>query len=121
MPPEGIRDPRDLTRLRKTLVRERRSHVVNRVGKVLELANLKLGSVVSNVMGGTGRAILAAMMAGEDDPEALASLAKGQLATNRGVDPSGGDRPFRSGPRPSGEHSGGRTAVDRGNSGGDRR
>ncbi len=78
MPSSEIRDLRDLTRLRKTLVRERSSQV-NRVSKILELANVKLGSVVSNVMGVTGRAILDAMIAGEDDPKVLAGLAKGSL------------------------------------------
>ena len=82
VPPAEIRDLRDLTRLRKTLVPERSSQV-NRVGKVLELANVKLGSVVSNVMGATGRAILEAMIAGEDDPKALAGLAKGSLRGKR--------------------------------------
>ena len=41
------------------------------MSKILELANVKLGSVVSNVMGVTGPAILDAMIAGEDDPEVL--------------------------------------------------
>ena len=82
VPPAEIRDLRDLTRLRKTLVRERSSQV-NRVSKILELANVKLGSVVSNVMGVTGRAILEAMIAGEDDPKALAGLAKGSLRGKR--------------------------------------
>ena len=54
VPSSEIRDLRDLTRLRKTLVRERSSQV-NRVSKILELANVKLGSVVSNVMGVTAR------------------------------------------------------------------
>ena len=82
VPSSEIRDLRDLTRLRKTLVRERSSQV-NRVSKILELANVKLGSVVSNVMGATGRAILDAMGAGENDPKALAGLAKGSLRGKR--------------------------------------
>ena len=56
VPPLEIRDLRDLTRLRKTLIQDRSSQV-NRVAKTLELANVKLGSVVSNIMGVTGRAI----------------------------------------------------------------
>lgn len=83
VPPAEIRDPRDLTRLRKTLVRERSSQV-NRVGKVLELTNAKLGSVVSHVIGATGRAILEAMIAGEGDPKAPAGLAKGSLRASAG-------------------------------------
>ena len=82
VPPVEIRDLRDLTRLRKTVVRERSSQV-NRVGKVLELANVKLGSVVSNIMGASGRAILEAMIGGEDDPTVLAGLAKGSLRGKR--------------------------------------
>ncbi|MDE0074700.1 MAG: transposase [Gammaproteobacteria bacterium] len=81
VPPAEIRDPRDLTRLRKTLVRERSSQV-NRVGKVLEMTNVKLGSVVSHVIGATGRAILEAMIAGEGDPSA--GLAKGSLRASAG-------------------------------------
>ena len=49
----------DLTRTRKQLIRER-SREVTRVGKLLELANIKLGSVVTDIMGMTGRAILEA-------------------------------------------------------------
>ncbi|MDE0083064.1 MAG: IS110 family transposase [Gammaproteobacteria bacterium] len=82
VPSPEIRDLRDLTRLRKTLVRERSSQV-NWVSKILELANIKLGSVVSNVMGVTARRILDAMIAGEDDPEVLAGLAKGSLRGKR--------------------------------------
>ena len=68
MPPPEIRDLRDLTRLRKTLVQDR-SAQVNRVGKILELANVKLASVVSDVTGVTGRRILDAMIDGEEDPK----------------------------------------------------
>jgi transposase len=69
---------RDLTRSRMTLLQER-SRLVNRIQKVLEDANLKLASVVSDVMGMTGQAILRALVAGQDDPEALARLARGSL------------------------------------------
>ncbi len=50
VPPPEVRDLRDLTRFRKALVQDRSSQV-NRVAKILELANVKLGSVVSNIMG----------------------------------------------------------------------
>ena len=53
------------------------------MSKILELANVKLGSVVSNVMGVTGRAILDAMIAGEDDPKVLAGLARESLRGKR--------------------------------------
>ena len=82
VPPPEIRDLRDLTRFRKTLI-EDRSSLVNRVGKTLELANVKLASVVSNIMGVTGRRILEAMIKGEDDPKVLAGLARGSLKGKR--------------------------------------
>lgn len=78
IPPQPIRDLRDLTRYRKVLIRER-GHHANRVAKTLELANIKLGSVVTDLMGKTGRAILEALIAGESDPDRLANLAQGLL------------------------------------------
>ena len=82
IPPREIRQLRDLTRLRKALVRDR-SRQVTRVAKILELANIKLGSVVTDIMGMTGRAILDAMVEGEDDPQVLARLARGSLIRKR--------------------------------------
>jgi transposase len=82
VPPPAVRDLRDLTRYRKALIRTR-SHSVNRVAKTLELANIKLGCVVTDLMGKTGRAILEALMAGGEDPEALAALAQGLLRKKR--------------------------------------
>ena len=82
VPPPPIRDLRDLTRRRKSLIRDR-SRQVNRVAKVLELANVKLGSVVSDIMSKTGRAILDAMIEDEQDPQALAGLARGTLRSKR--------------------------------------
>jgi transposase len=78
IPPAAVRDLRDLTRLRKALIRER-SHHVNRIAKTLELANIKLGSVVTDIMGKTGRAILQALSTGLDDPAQLAARAQGSL------------------------------------------
>jgi transposase len=78
IPPAAVRDLRDLTRLRKALIRER-GHHVNRIAKTLELANIKLGSVVTDIMGKTGRAILQALSAGLDDPEQLAARAQGSI------------------------------------------
>jgi len=78
IPPAAVRDLRDLTRLRKTLIRERGPHV-NRIAKTLELANIKLGSVVTDIMGKTGRAILQALSIGRADPEYLAAGAQGRL------------------------------------------
>jgi transposase len=82
VPPRPVRDLRDLTRLRKALIRER-GHHVNRIEKTLELAQLKLGSVVTDLMGKTGRAILQALSAGLDDPDQLAELAQGLLRKKR--------------------------------------
>ena len=82
IPPPEIRDLRDLTRTRKQLVRER-SREVTRVAKLLELANIKLGSVVTDIMGMTGRAILDAMAGGEDNPRVLARLTYGSLSKKR--------------------------------------
>ncbi len=67
---------RDLTRTRKQLVREVAQHSL-RIQKVLEDANLKVASVLSNILGKSGRAMLAALIAGETDPERLAALAQG--------------------------------------------
>src|SRR5260370_40490648 len=68
----------DLTRKRKRL-RQERTRLVNRIQKVLEDANLKLTSVLTDIMGVTGQAILRALLAGEVDPERLAHLAQGSL------------------------------------------
>jgi transposase len=76
VPPRPIQELRDLTRTRKQLVREIAQHA-QRIQKVLEDANLKLGSVLSDVLGQSGRAMLQAIIAGEEDPERLADLALG--------------------------------------------
>jgi transposase len=80
IPPQGQRDLRDLTRDRTKLVQER-SREVNRVQGVLERANITLASVATAMMGVSGRAILAALLAGRADPAAMAELAKGRLRT----------------------------------------
>jgi transposase len=76
VPPGRIQALRDLTRTRKQLVREVAQHAL-RIQKVLEDANLKVASVLSNILGKSGRAMLAALLAGETDPERLAALAQG--------------------------------------------
>lgn len=78
VPPLPQRDLRDLTRQRSVLVRER-ADVVNRLHKVLEWANIKLTSVATDVTGASGRAMLAAIVAGQADATKLAELAKGRL------------------------------------------
>lgn len=78
IPPEPIRDLRDLTRYRRSLTNER-TREINRLQKLLESANLKLSSVATDVMGASGKAMLEAILSGSTDPEVLADLAKGRL------------------------------------------
>jgi transposase len=80
IPPQEQRDVRDLTRYRTKLVQER-SREVNRVQGVLERANIKLAAVATDIMGVSGRAILAALIAGRADPGTMAELAKGRMRT----------------------------------------
>jgi transposase len=82
IPPVAQRELRDLTRYRSTFIRERTT-LVNRVQKLLEDANIKLAAVASDIIGVSGRAILAALLAGHADPQALADLAKGRLRSKR--------------------------------------
>ena len=82
IPPRAVRDLRDLTRLRKALIRER-GHHVNRIEKTLELAQIKISGVVTDRMGKTGRAILQALSAGIADPDQLAEYAQGLLRKKR--------------------------------------
>lgn len=72
------RDLRDLVRYRSQLVRDRSSEI-NRIQKVLEDANIKLASVVSNVLGVSGRDMLEQLLAGQEDPSQLAQLARGRM------------------------------------------
>jgi len=73
VPSQEQQDVRDLTRMRVSLVQER-ARLVNRVHKVLEEAGIKLSTVLSDVMGLSGRTILNALCAGESDPQRLAKL-----------------------------------------------
>jgi transposase len=82
VPPGPVRELRELTRQRAQLVAEK-ARVANRIQKVLEDANLKLGSVASDVLGKSGRAMLAAIAAGETDPEKLAELALRRLRSKQ--------------------------------------
>ena len=74
VPDQQTQEMRDLLRTRKQLVRERSRHV-QRLQKTLEDANIKLDSVISDVMGLSGRRMIEALIAGESDPEQLAQLA----------------------------------------------
>jgi len=78
VPKRELRELRDLTRYRAQLVSEA-TRVANRVHKVLEDANIKLGAVASDVLGKSGRAMLWALNGGERDPDKLAELALGRL------------------------------------------
>jgi transposase len=78
IPPRPQRELRDLTRQRAQIMDER-SRISNRIQKVLEDANVKLGSVASNVVGVSGRLMLEAIIGGQDDAEKLANLAQRSL------------------------------------------
>lgn len=82
VPPTPVQEMRDLTRTRKQLVREIAQHT-QRIQKTLEDANIKLSSVISNILGTSGRAFLAALIAGETDPEKLVELAHPRLQAGR--------------------------------------
>ncbi len=76
------RELRELVRYRRSLIQQR-SQVINRMQKVLEGANVKLSSVVTDITGVSGRAMLEALVAGTEAPEALAALARGSLQKKR--------------------------------------
>ena len=78
----SVRELRELTRYRTSLVRDR-ARTINRLQKVLEAANIKLASVVSDIDGVSARLMLEGLVAGERDTEQLASLAKGRLKEKR--------------------------------------
>jgi transposase len=78
VPPQPIRELRDLTRQRTQLIQER-SAAANRIQKVLEDANIKLAGVATDVLGASGRDMLEALIAGETDPAKLADLARKRL------------------------------------------
>ncbi len=78
VPPPPIRELRDLTRYRKSQIQER-TREANRLHKVLEDAGIKLATVASDILGVSGRAMLAALTGGTTDPAVLADLARGRL------------------------------------------
>jgi transposase len=78
VPDRPQRELRDLTRYRTSLVRARTAEA-NRLQKTLEGANIKLAGVATDILGKSGRAILAALVAGETDPAGMADLALGRL------------------------------------------
>jgi transposase len=78
VPPKPIRELRDLTRYRRAQIEER-TREAQRLDKVLQDAGIKLSSVVSHILGVSGRAMLEALVAGSRDAEVLAELARGTL------------------------------------------
>jgi transposase len=82
IPSKPQRQLRELPRHRTTLVQDR-ARVINRLQMVLEDANIKLASVVTDIRGVSARAMLEALLAGERDVAALAALARGRLRTER--------------------------------------
>lgn len=82
IPPLEIRELRELTRYRQTLVTEHTA-VANRVQKLVESANIKLGQVASDVLGVSGRLMLQALAAGEHDAAKLTELAQGKLKSKK--------------------------------------
>lgn len=82
--PKPIRQLRDLTRYRRSLVRER-TREKQRCEKLLEDAQIKLSSVISDIFGVSGRAMLEAMIAGQRDPRRLAALARGSMRSKTDV------------------------------------
>lgn len=82
VPPQWQRELRDLTRLRVSLLQDQ-NRIQNRIEKLLEDANLKLGNVVSDTLGLTGRKILHAVAKGDKDPGWMADYAQGSLRGKR--------------------------------------
>jgi transposase len=78
VPPQEIRDVRELTRYRKTLI-QRRADECNRIQKLLEGCNIKLASVATDILGVSGWEMLEALAEGQTDPAKLADLAHGRL------------------------------------------
>ena len=78
IPPEHIRQLRDLTRQRKQLIRAKAS-MVNRVHKVLQDANIKLSSVITDIMGKSGQEMLNLIIQGETDVDKLVECARGRM------------------------------------------
>jgi transposase len=78
IPPPEIRELRDLTRYRTTLIRQRADQC-NRIQKLLEGGNIKLASVATDILGVSGWEMLTALAAGETDARQLAELARGRM------------------------------------------
>jgi transposase len=82
IPPLEIGELRELTRYRQTLVKEHTA-LANRIQKLIESANIKLGQVATDVLGASGRQMLRALADGEEDVEVLVEMARSSLRTKK--------------------------------------
>lgn len=82
IPPQPIRELRDLTRHRRRLIQEK-SSVVNRIHKILQDANVKLSSVITDIMGKSGKEMLEKIIAGEIDAAKIAECAHGKMKAKK--------------------------------------
>jgi len=98
VPPAPVRELRVLTRYRKALINEKTAQV-NRIHKVLQDSGIKPATYATDVMGVSGRAMMAALVAGQSDSAALADLAKGRMRTKIPDLYKGPDRPIPRTPR----------------------
>ena len=98
VPPKPIRELRDLTRYRKSLIKERPQEA-NRLHKMLEDAGIKLACVATDVLGVSGRQMLEALLAGTRDPDVLAELARGRLRAKLPGAAPGAGRELQAPPR----------------------
>ena len=106
VPAEPMRQVRDLARARFDLV-EDRTRVKQRIEKLLEDALIKISSVLTDVLGVSGRAMIEALIAGQRSPKVLAELAKGRARTRAGRPGTGPARPVHRSPRPAGADAAG--------------
>ena len=83
IPERPERELRELVRYRRGLIRDK-TQIANRMHQVLEGGNIKLASVATDILGVSGRDMLRAMIAGEDDPNVLAEMARGRLRNKLG-------------------------------------
>jgi transposase len=83
IPPRHIRELRELTRYRESLVREQTS-LANRIQKLVESGNVKLGQVATDALGVSGLQMLRALAAGETNPDKMSSMARGRLKRKQG-------------------------------------
>lgn len=82
IPPQPIRELRDLTRQRRRLVQEK-SSVVNRIHKILQDANVKLSSVITDIMGKSGQEMLQQIIQGQTDATKIAECARGKMKSKK--------------------------------------